>query len=341
MGYLVLRTLEMRAVIQDSPGSELKIGTRPIPSPANPRDVVIRVAYSALNRMDLLQAKGSYPPPPGASDILGVEVSGTIHALGSEVEFGYEIGEPVMALLLGGGYAEYCSVDERTVMRCLPGIPLEISAAIPEAFMTAYQLLFFVAKLQEGESVLLHASASSVGQAAIQLAARHKIQVYSTARSDDKCARCLELGATAAFKVGSDCKFAEAVRSSRSGGGVHAILDPVGSTYIHENLDLINTDGRIVLYGLMTGGKIEDPTFLNKIMAKRVSLLSSTLRARTVDYKSSLIQALSSDPHGLPAIAAGDIKVEISNRYPIEEVKEAHTLMESNSNIGKIILTLN
>ncbi len=328
----------MKAIVQTTVGGELVVGSIPSPEPGC-REIKIKVHYSSLNRMDLIQAKGLYPVPSGVSEILGVEVSGTVVSLGSDCQRGFSVGDTVMALLNGGGYAEYCVVDERTVMNTIPNIPLSVSAAIPEAFMTSHQLLFFVAQLAEGESVLLHAASSSIGQAAIQLAVRKGIKVFATARSDDKCARCLQLGATAAFKVDSECRFGDAVRSANNGKGVNAILDPVGGSYLQENLGILEMDGRIVFYGLMGGGKVDDPTFLNKIMARRLSLLSSTLRTRTPDYKASLIDALTKDAV-FASISNGDIKVEVSGYFPLEQAAEAHQQMGNNQNIGKLVLVV-
>ena len=266
------------------------------------------------------------------------QVSGSIVAVGESCTLGFQISEPVCALLLGGGYAEFCVVDERTVIRAFSSVKLFTMAAIPEAFMTAYQLCYLVAKMEAGESLLLHAAASSIGQAAIQMAVRKGIKVFATSRSAEKCSRCLALGASGAVVVDGDCKFADKIKELNEGSGIDVILDPVGSAYIGENLNLIAVDGRIVLYGLMTGGAVNDPAFLGKIMSKRVSVLSSTLRGRPVEYKEKLISLLRDDPAGFPAIASGDIRVDISATYPLNEVKEAHKYMAENQNIGKILM---
>jgi putative PIG3 family NAD(P)H quinone oxidoreductase len=330
----------MKAIVQTIPGdaSSLEVGNIPLPEPG-PREVLIRVSCSALNRMDLLQAAGKYPVPPGASQTIGVEVSGTIVAMGEECSSDLKVNESVMALLPGGGYAEFCVVDERTVMRTIPGLEPQVSASIPEAFMTAYQLCFFVGRIQSGESVLIHAAASSVGQAAIQMLKKKGAKVFATVRSQDKHDRCMELGADAAIVLPTEnAKFAQWMADSNGGKKADAILDPVGTAYLAENLDALAIDGRLVGYGLMSGGGVTDPMFLNKLLAKRISLLFSTLRSRTEEYKKELIHALSTDPVGLPAIASGDIKVIVDRTFHMEEILEAHEVMRKNNNIGKIVL---
>jgi len=330
----------MKTIVQTIPGdaSSLTIGNVPLPEPG-PREVLIRVLCSALNRMDLLQAAGKYPVPKGASEVLGVEVSGTIIAMGAECSCGFQINETVMALIPGGGYAEFCVSDERCLMRSIPGMEPHVAAAIPEAFMTAYQLCFLVGKIQPGESVLLHAAASSVGQAAIQMLVRKNVRVFATVRSESKQVRCMELGCTGAIVMKSaDDRFTEWLLEANDGKRMNAILDPVGLTYSQENIDVLDMDGRLVLYGLMSGGAVNDSMFMNKLLAKRLTVTASTLRSRSVEYKQSLIAALSADPDGLPAIASGEIRVIVDRTYQMEEVLEAHEFMRKNNNIGKIVL---
>lgn len=329
----------MRAIVQHTPGGALELANIEIPTPGF-RQILIRVNCTSLNRMDLLQAKGSYPVPSGASPILGVEVAGTVAAVDSTCTLGFQISETICALLLGGGYAEFAVVDERTVIRgsIFPTLSMKTIASIPEAFMTAYQLMYFVANLQPGETLLLHAGASSIGQAAIQMAIRKGVKVFVTSRTDGKCARCIELGATGAITVGAEGKFSDAIRALNDGKGIDVILDPVGSAYTQENLSLVAVDGRIVIYGLMSGGAVDDPAFLGKLIGKRASIMSSTLRARNVEYKERLIQALNDDPAAFPAIASGDISVDVSATYNLEEVREAHKYMTENKNTGKIVM---
>lgn len=205
--------------------------------------------------------------------------------------------------------------------------------------MTAYQLCFLIGRVQPGESVLLHAAASSVGQAAMQMLVRKGVKVFATVRSEVKRARCLELGCTGAIVLSSeDDKFGPWLLDLNEGKKVDVVLDPVGLTYLQENLEVLDFDGRLVLYGLMSGGAVNDPLFLNKLLSKRITVTASTLRNRSTEYKQALIAALCADPDGLPAIASGHIKVIVDRTYEMEEVLAAHELMRKNINIGKIVL---
>lgn len=338
----------MRGVLQPLPNEELIVSTAlPVPSPGF-RQVLVKVHYAAVNRMDLVQAKGLYAVPPGASPILGVEVSGVIVSLGDACELGLQVGDNVMALLEGGGYAEYALSDERTVMPLLPGIDMLKSSAIPEAFMTAHQLLYSIAKVVPGDSVLIHAAASSIGQAAIQLAAKKGVTVIATTRSADKLETCISLGAHFGYVVDSNSSFSKYVLDATGGRGVDVILDPVGSSYLRDNLEAISVDGRLVLYGLLSGGVLEadinnnSPSgFFRTLLFKRVSILPTTLRSRSFDYKANLIKRLREDTEaGFPAISQGMIDVHISAIFSLDDVKDAHTLMARNVNIGKIILSM-
>lgn len=256
----------------------------------------------------------------------------------------------VMALLPGGGYADYCVSDVRTVIPIPSQVSIITASAVPEAFMTAYQLLFLVGRVVRGESVLLHAAASSVGQAAIQMCVQKGITVLVTARSQQKVDVCLSLGASAGIVVSDNHLFAEEVMSATGGEGVHAVLDPVGSTYLRDNLKVLQYDGRLVSYGLLSGGVVPaelnsndspTPSLLKQLLFKRISVLASTLRARSVIYKAELIEALLADPEaGLPALAAGRINVSISTVFSMSDVVLAHAMMGRNENIGKIVLQL-
>ena len=274
----------------------------------------------------------------GVSEILGCEVSGVITAVGPSCQNGLCIGDIVMALLPGGGYAEYCTCDERTVCKVPEGVDLRTAAAIPEAFITAYQLLFTVAQLQPGETVLMHAAASSIGQAAIQLATLNGIRVVATSRTDGKCATCIELGASVAIKVGDDGRFLDQVLAATNGVGVNAVLDPVCGSYFADNIAVTALDGRIVVYGLMGGGNVSDATFLNKLLAKRIRLLPTTLRTRSLDYKAAIIASLATNAVGFASVVKGDIKVDVFTTFPLEQVVDAHALMTANGNTGKILL---
>ena len=336
----------MRAVVLDEGTNSLVVNSNyPKPRPRN-RELLIRVSYTSLNRMDLVQKKGLYPLPPGASSILGVEVAGIVDEVHENCTLGFVVGDRVMALLLGGGYAEYTTVDERTVMKVPPEIDLLTAAAIPEALLTAHQLLFVVGRASPGDSILLHAAASSIGQSAIQMARSRGLSVFVTTRSADKLKLCLSLGATAGVVVGEDARFAASVMAANNGSSVNLVLDPVGGAYLEDNLDVLSGDGRLVSYGLLAGGIIpahmntNAPTgFLRKLLFKRILLLPSTLRGRSADYKAALINAVVNDVRaGIPAIADGSMVIHISAVYPLERSQEAHELMEANKNMGKIVL---
>jgi NADPH:quinone reductase-like Zn-dependent oxidoreductase len=246
-----------------------------------------------------------------------------------------------MALLQGGGYAEYAVAYESSTLHAPPSLDMQTLTSIPEQWMTAYQLLFAVGHLQAGETVLLHAAASGVGQAAIQLATRAGATCFATCRSDEKTACCLEMGARAAFNVAQGPVFADLVRSQNSGKLADLILDPIGGgPSANENMDALAVDGRWVFYGTMGGKGIADETLASKILGKRASLIGSTLRSRPQEYKSKLAQALEREV--VPAIASGELKVLIDSVYPMttEGVQQAHLRMGANENIGKIVLTV-
>jgi tumor protein p53-inducible protein 3 len=350
VAFLLLQCLlcsgQMKAVIQEANTGALIVNSDyEKPHPAR-RELLIRVNYTALNRMDLVQKKGLYALPPGASDILGVEVSGIVESASPDCELGFKPGDRVMALLLGGGYAEYCVVDERTVITVPDTMDMITAAAIPEALITAYQLLFLVAKAEPGQTVLLHAAASSVGQAAIQMATRRGLKVFVTTRSEDKLEHCMLLGAAGGVVVREDTRFAAAIKTVNNGQGVDIVLDPVGGTYLEDNLEVLAMDGRLVSYGLLGGGIVpahintNAPTgFLRKLLFKRIQILPSTLRGRSAEYKADIIKALSVDRlSGIPAVVSGDMRIEISAVFSLEEVQAAHELMEANKNVGKIVM---
>jgi tumor protein p53-inducible protein 3 len=330
----------MQAVLQDSLGDEttLYVGETSRPT-LKPREILIKVACSALNRMDLLQCKGLYPLPPGASSILGVEVSGYVEQIGEECSGRFSVGDRCMALLLGGGYAEYAVAYECCTLHAPASLCMRTLATIPEQWMTAYQLLFTVGGVKSGDTVLLHASASGVGQAAIQLATQAGAKVISTCRSDEKVKVCLDMGAIAAFNIkdhGED--FSSLVKEANGGQGVSVVLDPVGGSYANQTLESLGVDSRWVLYGLMGGKGIEDGMFLKKIMGKRICLVGSTLRARSPAYKEALTLALEAEV--VPRIVSGEYKVLIDSTHDMttEGVRVAHGIMARNQNIGKIVL---
>jgi tumor protein p53-inducible protein 3 len=249
----------------------------------------------------------------------------------------------VTALLTGGGYAEFALCDERHMFKAFPGAEMTTMAAIPEAFVTAYQLCFTIGQAKRGDAVLLHAAASSVGQAAIQMLVRKGVTVFATVRTASKRDRCMELGCKECIVVSTsadpaDIQFAAQIIEANDGQPVNIVLDPVGSSYLPETIAVLGTDSKLVLYGLMGGGAVNDGAVLNKLLGKRISLLCTTLRARSPEYKAEIVQNLISDPDCLPAIARGDIKVEVEKIFELAEVIQALEYMSSNANAGKIVL---
>ncbi len=243
-----------------------------------------------------------------------------------------------MALLQGGGYAGYATSYECTVMHAPEGLSMEVLASIPEQWITAYQLLFFIGRVQRGDTVLVHAASSGVGQAAIQLAKDAGARVIATCRSDEKRACCIELGADFAYNIRDNSAFSNLIRSELGGGGADLILDCIGGSYLNENILSCNVDARWVLYGTMGGKSVNDESFLGKLMSKRISILPSTLRGRTKAYKQQLVNCFERDV--VPKISNGTFKVIVSSTHPLTTtgVQEAHRIMAQNLNIGKIVL---
>lgn len=247
-----------------------------------------------------------------------------------------------MALLQGGGYAEYAIAYESSVIHSPSSLNMKVLASIPEQWMTAYQLLFLVGNLQAGESVLLHAAASGVGQAAIQLAKHAGAICFSTCRSDEKVTCCLEMGSDHAFNVSNGPHFVESIKSNNNGKLVNLILDPIGGgPYASENIDALAVDGRWVVYGTMGGRGVDDPNIIGKILGKRATIIGTTLRSRPQEYKARLASFIENNV--LPHIVSGQFQVLIDSTYPLttEGVQQAHLRMESNANIGKIVLIVN
>ncbi len=308
---------------------------RPRPSPAA-GEVLIKVAGAGVNRPDVMQRLGKYPPPPGASDIPGLEVSGIVHAVGSGVTAWRE-GDAVCALVAGGGYAEYCAAP---APQCLPapgaasGISLEDAGAIPETFFTVWTNVFERGGLRAGATLLVHGGASGIGTAAIQLAHAAGARVFATAGSDRKCAACERLGAARAINY-REHDFVAAVREETGGRGVDVILDMVGGGYFSRNLDALAVDGRLVQIATLAGAKVE--LFLPAIMQRRLTITGSTLRARPVAEKGAIADALRA--HAWPWLDAGRVRPIVDSRFPLEQAADAHRVMESGEHIGKILLT--
>ena len=325
---------QMRVIETTAPGGPevLAVGRRPTPAPG-PGEVLIRVAAAGVNRADVMQRRGRYPPPPGASDVLGLEVSGTVAAAGDE-ESGWSVGDPVCALLAGGGYAEYCAAP---APQCLPvpaGVATEDAAALPEAAMTVWTNVFDRAALLPGDTLLVHGGSSGIGTMAIQLASACGSRVLATAGSDEKCAACTALGAETAVNY-RKADFVEAVRAATGGQGVDVVLDMVGRQYLQRNLDVLATEGCLVVIGLMSGTSAEID--LAALMSRRLTVTGSTLRARSVLQKGAVAAAVRELVW--PLVEAGRVRPVVHRRFPLAQAAEAHRLMESSAHIGKLLLT--
>ena len=298
-------------------------------------EVLIRIKASAINRADLLQRGGNYPVPPGASPILGLECAGVVEEVGGQVR-NFIKGEEVCALLAGGGYAEKVSVPSGQVLKVPKGFSFEQAAALPEVFATAYFNLYMEANLSEGEKTLIHAGASGVGTAAIQICKAKGNPCFVTAGTKEKISRCMELGAEGGT-VRNEENFADAVAKWTDNNGVQVILDPVGANYLEDNMKSLTLEGRLVMIGLMGGAKTS--INLGLLMMKRLRIIGSTLRAQPIPKKTEIMNNLNENIW--PLLESGDIKPIIDTVIPIEEVDKAHELMESNQTFGKVILKVN
>jgi NADPH2:quinone reductase len=325
----------MRYINFKAPGGPevltLMEGPTPLPGPA---DVLIRVAAAGVNRPDVSQRLGQYPPPPGASPILGLEVAGTVVAAGPEVTQ-WQVGDTVCALVSGGGYAEYCIAP---APQCLPipqGLSLTEAAALPETYFTVWTNVFEKGRLTEGETFLVHGGTSGIGTTAIQLAAAFGAHVFATAGSEAKCAACRKLGAEAAFNYHTQDFVAE-TKHLTEGRGVDVILDMVGGSYLPRNLETLATNGRLVQIAFLEGSHIE--VDFRPLLAKRLTLTGSTLRPRSVAEKGQIAQALREKVW--PLLDSGKVQPLIDRTFPLAEVAAAHAYMEAGSHIGKIVLTV-
>jgi len=309
----------------------LKLHSMPVPEPG-PGEVLIKVAAAGVNRPDVMQRKGLYPPPPGATDVPGLEVSGTVVSVGQNVSKP-PINSEVCALVTCGGYAEYCLAAASI---CLP-VPEKISlvnaAGIPETFFTVWTNVFKRGQLKAGESLLVHGGSSGIGTTAIQLGKAFGATVYTTAGTSDKCEFCNNLGADAAINY-REQDFSEEIKRLTEGKGVNVILDMVGGPYFPKNIRLLADEGRLVQIALMQGSKAE--VDFRSLLLKRVTLTGSTLRPRSVEEKTKIAQALQKNVW--PLLESGAIRPIIHEIFPLKQASEAHRLMESSAHIGKILL---
>ena len=326
---------EMRAIeIKQPGGPEVLVPTRrPVPQPAK-GEVLIKVAAAGVNRPDMLQRQGAYAPPPGTTDLPGLEVAGEVVAIGCETPR-WKVGDRVAALVAGGGYAEYCAAPSP---QCLPipgNLTMIEAAALPETFFTVWTNVFERGRLQAGETFLVHGGSSGIGTTAIQLASRSGSRVFATAGSPEKCSKCRELGASVAIDYKIE-DFVKVVERETGGKGVDLILDMVGGDYINRNLQCLAVDGRLVQIAFLKGAKAE--INLASVMVKRQTITGSTLRPRTVAQKGAIARAL--EEKVWPLVAAGEVRPQIHATFPLEQAVEAHRLMETSAHVGKIMLTL-
>ncbi len=325
----------MKAIVIDNPGPEVNLAWTEVED-AEPAEgeILIRVAVAGVNRADLMQCAGFYPPPPGASLYPGLECAGEVVSVGTGCTT-FQTGDAVCALLSGGGYAELVTVPEGQALPIPEGISATEAAGIPEVFATAYANLYMEAAAEPGETFLVHAGGSGVGTAAIALAGLRDNPCYVTLGGEEKARRCLELGAAGACDRHSE-SFVEKVKEWTQGRGVDVILDPVGAGYFNDNLACLAMDGTLVLIGLMSGHKVDSS--LVPMLQKRLKIVGSTLRNRSIRYKSRVMAELKTNVWS--SFEQGVLKLEVDGVYPIKDVAYAHQRMRSDASFGKILLTL-
>ena len=329
--------MRMQAILMDAPGGPeaMKIGTTERPQPSGD-EVLIRVAATAVNRADLLQREGNYPPPPGASAILGLEAAGVIETLGPEAK-GWSVGDRVMCILGGGGYAEYCVAPASTILPVPADMDLVTAAAIPEVFTTVYLNLFHEGGLKTGERVLVHGGGSGIGTSAIQMAkALASAEVFVTVGNEDKATRCQRLGADHAILYKAEA-FTDRILELTGGDGVDLILDHIGGRYLDANLRSLALYGRLVIIGQLGGGTAE--LNIGRLMVRRQRIIGSVLRARPVAEKARLATEISE--RVIPLLEDGRLRPVVHRVMPLAEAAAAHELVAANLNFGKVILSVN
>lgn len=321
------------AITAPVPGGPEALALTKIPMPVpGPGEVLVKVAAAGVNRPDVLQRQGGYPPPPGAPATLGLEISGTVVGLGEGAGKRFGLGAELCALLPGGGYAEYAVVNEANAMAVPEGVSLEDAAGIPETFMTVWTNVFERGALKPGEVFLVHGGSSGIGTTAIMMAHAMGARVFATAGSDEKCKACKDLGAEVAINYRTQ-DFVEGVKAHAK-GGADVILDMVGGSYIARNIAAAARDGRIVSIAFLEGSKAE--VDFMPVMLKRLTLTGSTLRIRPVAEKAAICQAL--EEKIWPHVAQGTIRPQIFARFPLAQAADAHRLLETSAHIGKILL---
>ena len=325
----------MRAVIASGAGGPdvLSVAELPDPEPG-PGELVLDVAAAGLNRADLLQRMGFYPPPPGASEVIGMECSGTVSAVGPGVT-GWSVGDAACALLAGGGYASKVAVPAGQAMPVPDGVDLVAAAALPEVACTVWSNVFMVAGLQPGETFLVHGGAGGIGTMAIQLASQLGSRVLTTGGTPEKLAFCASLGADVTINYREE-DFVEAVKAATDGAGVDVILDNMGAKYLERNVTALATEGRLVIIGMQGGTRAE--LDINALLRKRGAVIATSLRARPTEEKAAICASVVD--HVWPLVAEGRVRPVVHGTMPLEEARAAHELMESGDHTGKILLTV-
>ncbi|MCL2544200.1 MAG: NAD(P)H-quinone oxidoreductase [Nocardioidaceae bacterium] len=323
----------MHAITASEPGGPEVLSLTELPDPTpGPGEVLVRVAATAVNRADLLQRQGMYPPPPGASDVIGLECSGTVAALGDGVE-GWSVGDVVCALLAGGGYAEQVVVPAGQLMPVPDGVDLVTAAALPEVACTVWSNVFMVGGLRPDEAFLVHGGGGGIGTFAIQLASALGAKVLTTVGSEEKAARCRELGADVTINY-RDEDFVDVVRRSTDGAGVDVILDNMGAKYLDRNVDALADQGRLVIIGMQGGVKAE--LNIATLLGKRGAVIATALRSRGLEDKARICASVVE--HVWPLIADGTVAPVVGATLPLEQAGEAHRMLDAGEAVGKILL---
>ncbi len=324
----------MKAIIRTGDGGPevLQLAEAPSPTPTATQ-ILVDVHATALNRADTIQRRGGYPPPPGESDIIGLEIAGTVSAMGDAVKGGISKGDRVFGLVGGGGYAEQAVIDYRMAMSIPEAWSFEEAAAVPEVFFTANENIFTLGKLSAGETILIHAGGSGVGSAGVQISQHAGATVFITAGTPEKINRCKELGATEGINY-KTTDFVTEIQRLTDGQGVDVVLDFIGAPYFERNLSILKTKGRLLQVGLIGGSATE--INLNTVMRNRLQIIGSVMRPQSVDEKIAITQRFVE--RWLPGLKSGVLQPIIDIVFPLAEAAQAHAYMEANRNFGKIIL---
>lgn len=324
----------MKAIIRTGDGGPevLQLAEAPSPTPTATQ-ILVDVHATALNRADTIQRRGGYPPPPGESDIIGLEIAGIVSAMGDAVKGGISKGDRVFGLVGGGGYAEQAVIDYRMAMPIPEAWSFEEAAAVPEVFFTANENIFTLGKLSAGETILIHAGGSGVGSAGVQISQHAGATVFVTAGTPEKINRCKELGATEGINY-KTTDFVTEIQRLTDGQGVDVVLDFIGAPYFERNLSILKTKGRLLQVGLIGGSAAE--INLNTVMRNRLQIIGSVMRPQSIDEKIAITQRFVE--RWLPALKSGVLQPIIDTIFPLAEAAQAHAYMEANRNFGKIIL---